>query len=315
MASKLLVCIAGVTAILCLPDSIRAQDLSGRVGTLPGAESSPVENALLDSHVKLLSTSLDQAIEDLEHGRLKQFAKSSKRMVEAYNRLSDQIGDAASSIGDAQVQVSLATDSLHSLGDAPKLDSAKRRTLTEDISQIRALMMGKLASLKALYEQANTEGDRAKLAQQLSGIVNRVKQLDALGNSLAAGTRPILPGVAANELRSQLDAIDDSLHEEERMLGVLAESVRLLVDATTSEMRRTMRLLEISASIPRRQLNELTRTRIAVQKALNDVAAAHQKAQSEAQLMLTSTPVASGSINQTKLMHEVESLIRSSAAP
>ena len=264
-------------------------------------------NEVLAGRVHLLGKTLDRAIDDLQHVELRQFAQSYKRMVDAYGQLADHVGDASSAIGLARTRVELAKRSLNSLDASHAPDSEQRGKLNEDIGQIRAMLIGKLGSLRALFEHAQGE-NKEKLLGQIQGFVGRIQQLDRLSAALRENTAPLVPGLTASNLREQLDVVEQTLDQEEQMLVVLSQSMKLLVDSTTGEMRHTMRLLEVSVQIPDEQMLQLSQTRAAVQTVLDEVAQAHARAADSAIEMLSKgTPPVTA--DPDELLRQVDQLL------
>lgn len=260
---------------------------AGRVTTLPADDEGRQRSELLAGHIYLFGKTLDQAIDDLQNSDLKAFAKSYQHMVASYGQLADQVGDASQSLGDAANQVVLAKHALANVGSGSQASPERKVKLAEEIGQIRAMLIGKLGSVRARLEGAHGE-QRQPLLAQVKGLVERVQQLDRMDGALRDGTQPLLPGLAAEHLNEQLDTIANALEEERQMLGVVSESVRLLVTNTSAEMRRTMRLLQIETQIPNGQVKQLLETRAAVQHILDEVTAAHRRASHSALNLLAS---------------------------
>lgn len=282
---------------------------SGRVGTLPGQQETAQRGDLLAGHVYLLGKTVDQAIEDLQNGDLRQFAKSYRRMVAAYTTLSDHIGCAAETVGGATMRVELARESLADVDSIGETDPKARRQLVEDIGQIRALLIGKLAALRARLEHAK-EDQKPELLQKMRGLFVRITQLDKLTESVEESARPLLPGLAANELHRQLDEIDQSLEQEEDMLSVVADSAHLSVDTLSQQVRRTMLLLEVEATIPVEQMAELAQTREAVHSVLDEITAAHRRAANSAIDILARSADQTELQNPEQLLQQVDGLLR-----
>lgn len=284
----------------------------GKVVQLPDANSGDQRNRLLAGHVHLLNKTIEQAIEDLQHGELREFLKSYRRMVDSYGQLSDHVADAAASIGAAEAQVGLAKRSLTRLDEKPSNRNESRQQLREDLGQVRALLIGRLATLRQQFVEAGQD-EQKELMSQIQGLVGRVRQLDQLKSSLNQGSRPLLPGLAAGDLHRQLDVIGQALDEEQRTLGVVARSVGLLVDSTTADMQRTVRLLQIQTSIPREQLAQLAETRKAVQSVLDEVLQAHAVATKSAQNILSAADASAITDDPEQLLREVDRLLEDGA--
>jgi replication-associated recombination protein RarA len=142
-------------------------------------------------------------------------------------------------------------------------------------------------------------------------LVSRIQQLDRLSAALRENTAPLVPGLTASNLHEQLDVVEQTLDQEEQMLAVLSQSMKLLVDSTTGEMRHTMRLLEVDAQIPDDQILQLSQTRAAVQTVLDEVTQAHGRAADSALEMLSQgTPPAIA--DQDELLRKVDQMLNAS---
>lgn len=286
----------------------RLQSGRGRVGTLPDISSAPPAGDVLAGRVHLLSKTLDRAIEDLQHGDLKRFALDYQRMVEAYTTLTDHVGTAAEAIGGAAMRVELARESLADAGAIVEADPQQRQQLVDDVSQVRTVLLGRLAAVRSELDRADA-AQREKLLQQLQGLVARIGQLDRLRETVDEGDRPLVPGPAADQLGRQLDEIDAALQVEQRMLNVVAQAARRSVESLTAQVRRTMLLLDVEAQIPRQQLQQLTATREAVQTELDEILQAHQRAAQNATRLLmqpTEDPVP---IEPEALLEQVDRML------
>jgi len=289
-------------------ETIRRVEPAGRITTLPTDDEGRQRSELLAGHIYLFEKTLDEAIDDLQNSDLKAFAKSYRRMVASYGQLADQVGDASQSLGDASNQVALAKRSLDRIGPNTAVSPERKAMLADDISQIRAMLIGKLSAVRARLDDAQGE-QRQKLLSQVKGLVERVHQLDRLNGTLHDGSQPLLPGLASDTLGNQLDAIASALEEERKLLRVVSESVRLLVDNTSAEMRRTMQLLRIEAQLPNAQLNQLLETRKSALKMLDDVTTAHQHAANSALDILSQTDQPADIANEDDLLRAVDALI------
>jgi len=289
-------------------ERVQRGEAAGRITTLPTDDEGRQRSELLAGHIYLFGKTLDEAIEDLQNSDLKAFAKSYRRMVASYGQLADQIGDASQSLGDASNQVALARRTLDRIEPNTDVPPERKAALVDDISQIRAMLIGKLSAVRARLDDAQGE-QRQKLLSQVKGLVERVHQLDRLNGTLHDGSQPLLPGLASDTLGNQLDAIASALEEERKLLRVVSESVRLLVDNTSAEMRRTMRLLRIEAQLPNAQLNQLLETRKSALRMLDDVTTAHQHAANRALDILSPTDLHADIADEDDLLRAVDALI------
>jgi hypothetical protein len=289
------------------PAAAPAQAATGRLATLPD-DREATSGDLLAGHVHLLSKTLDRAIEDLQHGDLREFARSYQQMVDAYTTLTDHLGGAEEAVGAAAMRVGLARESLADAGAVGEPDSQQRQKLAEDVDQIRALLIGRLAAARATLERAEGE-QREKLLQQMGGLVARIGQLDKLKRTFEEGARPLVPGLTADDLGRQLDEIDEALAVEQRMLGVVAQAARQSVETLSGHVRRTMLLLEVEAQVPRQQLAQLTAARESVQNTLDEILAAHQRAANGAIRILSRTDDALPIQDAGQLLEQVDRLL------
>ena len=317
-------CKSGVSSAVALPLGVvivvwliavtiggaSAQDgaTSGRLGTLASPDSKQQRSRLLAGHVHLLGKTVDQTIEDLQHGRLREFLRSYKQTVDAYNSLTDHVGNASEAIGAASTRLQLARESLGEVGTLTETDPQTRLELSQDVDQLRALLMGQLAVFRAQLDQADERAQQGML-RRMHGIVVRIGQMDGLKRSLQQGGRALMPALAADQLSRRLEEIEEALEIEQQMLGLVANSSRLSVQTLSGQIKRTVLLLQVEASIPRVEIVNLQQTRVEVQGILDHIMTAHQRAANTAAGILTQPVGTDQPFDSEQLLRDVDQLL------
>jgi hypothetical protein len=184
--------------------------------------------------------------------------------------------------------------------------------LGADIDQMRLRLIGRMAALRAQVHQADP-ARREKILAELQTLVGRLENLNSLQASLQQNERPLAPGLAPAQLNEQLRMMEETIAEEERLLGLVARSAQLLVGNTAAQFRHTMALLEVQAQLPREQLAQLQQSRTAVQGILDDLAAAHGAAAERAGMLLGGRPAAGPPMDPEELLRRVDQLVDGAA--
>jgi hypothetical protein len=244
----------------------------------------------------------------MQNADLRGFAASYQQMVNSYTALTDQLGEASEALGAAATRLELARAVLEGMAPAPQLDESQRVELSGDIEQMRLRMIGRMAALRAQADHADA-ARRDKALAELHVLVGRLENLNALQASLQQHQRPLAPGTAPAQLAEQLRMMEETIAEEERMLGVIARSAQLLVRNTAAQLRHAMTLLEVQAQLPRAQLAQLAQSRAAVQSVLDDLAAAHGAAAERAGQLLGGAAAGRPPMNADELLRRVDQLI------
>ncbi|MEX1027913.1 MAG: hypothetical protein WD049_07895 [Candidatus Paceibacterota bacterium] len=268
---------------------------------------------VLDGHLRLLGKTLTQAIDDLQHGDLKQFAESAKRVVEAYGQVADLVGDAAEATGDASTRVALARKSLQGLTTTATHDPQRRRALSDSIGQLRAMSMKKLREARDRYDQTDDPKERQKLLKNIDGLVRRDSQLNQLQHSLVKGSQPLLPGLSSQQVARQLSDFETALNEETEALELVSESTRLLVESTSHDMRHTFHLLEIESQLPAEQMRQLAEMQQTIEGTLEDLTQVHELAARSALELLSGSTEYHPPEDPQELLRRADELLGRSA--
>lgn len=282
--------------------------LSGSMGTLPAREDGPPADRLIAGHVRLLARTLDQAIADLQHTDLRGFTESYKQMVDSYTALTDQIGEASEALGAAGTRVELARAILEGMSPSVEIDEQASTELAADIGQMRTRLIARMAALRAQVDHVDSER-REKTLHELQLLVRRLENLQSLQASLDQNEHPLAPVLAPVHLEEQLQLMEQMIAEEERLLGVVARSARLMVGNTSTHLRHTMRLLDVQAQLPREQLAQLQQSRAAVQSILDELTVAYGTAAERAGQLLSGGPSRELEMEPEELLRHVDRLV------
>jgi len=315
LVNFLIVLACGASALPAQSDD-KPKSRSGRVTTLPGpntVDPAAAEN-LVSGRVRLVGQALENAIESLENGDLQQFAHSYQRMVRAYENLSDQLSDAAESVGKATARLETADKKLAGASAVGNGSSNRLQQLTGNVDALRSRFLAMLTTLRARYGQVTEQGLRDDLSQQMGSLVERIEQLDSIRTSLTS-TSDAVSDETVRRLRSELSGMRQLLGDEHEMLVVLSESVALLVETASAQMDRSMLVLQVESQLPRDQVRRLRETRRGVQRILTDLEETRRKTHRAVMGILGGDRKVRPAGTDEKVLERVDQLLKRSGSP
>lgn len=216
---------------------------------------------LLVGKTLLAGKSLDDLVAALEGGDARQAARAVERLSRLHTQMANELVSAAVLVGEAHTRLDVARSHLVRLrADLERRDSNRAAA---DLAVLREQALGRLTLLREQYRSA-CERERPALLSELGLLTDSLESLDDMQALLRKGGMPVVPQAALTGLDRLERSLAAQLAHEERLLAVLAQSLRQQLDALPGQLSACVRLLAAQAVLPREQLAKLRQQRQAL---------------------------------------------------
>ncbi|MCO6454192.1 MAG: hypothetical protein J5I93_02650 [Pirellulaceae bacterium] len=280
---------------------------SGRVATLREM-TPPSQDRVLLGRIQLLAQTIEQALDAIEHNQLQAFARKWAHAVDLYQQLGDQISQSSEAAGRAEVALEQAEQELAAARGREQVTPEVQQQAVSEVNGLRAQVVARLRAMRAAHQQADEQQQQA-MYPRLNALVQQLRQLDQLQNGLQSTTSQSTFLSATSQIDGQIAQAKQMLQSEREVLQVMSQAVRVAMQGAQSQIGQAIALANVQAQIPRTELQQLGRTRVQVQSALDQVLQARRQAEQLVDRLLNTT--SAEEIDQPALMAEIDRLLQS----